>query len=116
RHTSFTYDELGRQTETHYPDGTADSRTYDAEGRLQTTKDRGGRGTNYVYDDVGRRTKTIFADTTFTSSTYDDAGRLVASTDARGNTTTFDYDTAGRRTPVPDALLGGDNFYTNEGG
>ncbi len=89
--THYAYDALGRLTVTTFPDGSTETRSYDAAAQLLGVTDRDGRTTAYEYDPVGRNTKVVNPDGSTTSTAYDAAGRVVGSTDERGNTTTFAY-------------------------
>ena len=52
--TSYTYDKLGRTTQTTLPDGSTTHTSYDALGNRATSTDALGRVTSYDYDDMSR--------------------------------------------------------------
>ena len=67
--------------------------TYDALGRVATTKDALGLVTRYHYDGVGRVITTNMGfGLQVTSQSYDALGNRLTTTDARGQTTQYHYD------------------------
>lgn len=121
------YDRAGRAMRTFEdPDGTGGSAgfvtgetTYDAAGRVRTTKDRRQLAdsslgyTEFFYDDLGRKTQTIEAQTASgadielpTSTGYDAVDRQVTLTvgnvPGSGQTTNYRYDLGGRVTEQDD--------------
>jgi len=99
--TTYSYDELGRLEEIHYPDDTRETYTYDEVGNRETREDGKGDVTTYTYDNVNRNTLVDYpsgADTTFT---YDAVGRRTKMEDGVG-TTSWAYDAIGRLTEVDD--------------
>jgi len=91
-------------TETSYPDGTKETRTFDAEGNLLASTDVAGQTTRYEYDKLNRQTKVIHADGSFNQTEYDAAGRVTAQINEEGHRTEFKYDKAGRRIQTKNAL------------
>jgi len=104
--TQYSYDALGRVTNTTYADGSTAVNTYDGSLLLSTT-DRSGNTTSYGYDDVGRQTSITNARGMVTLYTYDAVGNLQTVTDSLGNTTTYVYDSMNRRTQIvlPDGRI-----------
>ena len=118
--TEYEYDARGNQTAIHYPDGTSQTTTYDADDNRISTTDRDGRTTtfaydargrlseetrpdgsviSYTYDAVGNRTSLTVASGT-TSYTFDELNRLETVTDPDGGVTAYTYDAVGNRASV----------------
>ncbi len=105
---SITYDyttrvqagghEVRDLTQVNYPDGTAETFTYDASGNRLTHTDQAGNTTTRTYstsDQVLSITVPTGGTTTFT---YDAAGNRISQTNHAGFTTTFTYDAFNRLT------------------
>lgn len=74
---SYTYDDQGRLTEIDYPDGKAETRTYNADGE-QLTSTVDGQTTTYTYDLDGHLTGVAYPSGVGLSESrsYDAAGQL----------------------------------------
>ncbi len=70
--------------------------TYDAFGRLLSSKDTNGNGTAYLYDGLNRLTRSVDAKNAITLYTYDDANRKTSVKLDNGQTTVQIFDAAGR--------------------
>ena len=91
----FTYSYDGAHLLLHTSDPNGHSpvtTTYDAQGRLASTKDAVGNVTSYAYDVGGRTTTTTNPDLGVDTQVFDDRGLLVSDTDPLGRTTTRAYD------------------------
>ncbi|MEU6278871.1 DNRLRE domain-containing protein [Streptomyces sp. NPDC047028] len=116
--TDYTYDALGRPTETRAAPVTAETEGatpstvrptttvgYDTFGDPVDARDPNGDVTHTAYDRLGRTTSTTLPDYTppgattaltgKVSQTYDAAGNLATETDALGKVTTYTYDQFG---------------------
>ncbi len=113
RYTTFTYDPLGRLTQTTNPDGTVATADYatpwevksvdannhqrterrDAYGRLIEVKEFTGTSSS----------PTVYATTTYE---YNELGNLKSVTDAKGNKTSMRYDSLGRKLAMSDPDMG----------
>ncbi|MCI4591482.1 hypothetical protein MOK15_15475 [Sphingobium sp. BYY-5] len=88
-YTEYSYDALGRVTNTNYPgDGFFD------------------QDVSYSYDNFGRMTRALDANTHYVSYSYDALGRVTSQGD-QAQSLTMQYDAAGRRT----RLTWNDGFY-----
>ncbi|MFE2972784.1 putative adhesin [Streptomyces sp. NPDC059340] len=95
--TVFTYDAAGRLDTTRDALGNSTARDYDPAGNLASIKDAKSNVTRYTYDEANRLKDTIDATQgTVSSLTYDSMGRVISSTDGTGAKTTYTYDKAGR--------------------
>lgn len=95
--TIYTYDAAGRLDTTRDPRGNTTDRDYDPAGNLTLVKDAKGNVTTHTYDKANQLKDTIDATQHVTASlTYDPMGRVSSSTDATGAKTTYTYDKAGR--------------------
>jgi len=108
--TSFTYDPIGRVTNTTNSDGTVAQASYspfvvttvDANShQRQETKDAYGR--LIKVDEYTTSTSTPYATTTYT---YDVLGNLLSVTDAKQNQTKMVYDSLSRKTDMFDPDMG----------
>jgi RHS repeat-associated protein len=92
---AYSYDNANRLTKVTYPDGTADSYTYD---KLDPTlfKDRLGRVWRYTHDADRRLTATTDPLGLQTLFGYNGIGELTSLTDPKGNATSWTYDVEGR--------------------
>jgi RHS repeat-associated protein len=100
RTTSFPIDTYtGRPIGRILPDGSSESRAYDAAGEVTTRTDFEGRTTSYAYDLAGRVVSRTYPDSTGVSFTYTPDGLRATATDARG-TTTYGYDMRRRLTKL----------------
>jgi len=106
--TSYTYDHLGRLTETTLPpvtlwDGSTTAATetvgYDGDGNVAVTTDGAGDATRYSYDPLGRAVAVTNPVGAVTLVTYT-ATEPISARDALGRVTAYAYDAAGRRTGV----------------
>lgn len=95
--TTNVFDELNRQVQVFYPDGTHSSTGYDAAGRRVAETNQDGIFTLYGYDGAGRLTLVTNALNKVTQYHYDEAGNEVAQIDALNRTNTYTYDGLGRR-------------------
>jgi len=68
--TTYSYDNLNRQTTTIYPDGTSETYSYDSNGNLVRKVDRAGVKTLSSYDSVNRVSITTYCGTTITGTSY----------------------------------------------
>src|SRR6185369_13060320 len=93
---SYTIDNDGRTTAT----SPGSSTSYDAAGRVSSTRTLAGILSTYGYDDAGRRTSVTDPLNHATTFAYDNAGNQTSVTDANNHTTRYEYDNAGHRTKV----------------
>jgi RHS repeat-associated protein len=94
---TFAYDALDRLTRVGYPDGSAETTTYDKLDVASRT-DRLGRTTTYTHDAVRNLTEMTDPAGRTTRYGYYADGVLKTLTDANGNVTTFERDIEGRPT------------------
>ncbi len=115
--THSTYDELGRPTQTTFPDGRSTSVQYaDWE---QTLIDANGRTRKHTSDAFGRLTRVEEYEGNETSTThykYNAVGELLRVTDAAENPTHITYDMLGRKTSMDDPDMGQWYYYYDEVG
>lgn len=129
--TAFVYDDLGRLTQTNYPDSTNSQITYDSRNRVSKVTDAKGTVVTNTYDDRDRLTDVNGAEgshvhnvydlcsnttivtvsrengNTVTNYTYDLLNRLSTVWDTKNSsnrTTTLNYDAVGRKTSMVDRL------------
>ena len=94
---TFAYDALDRLTRVGYPDGSAETTTYDKLDVASRT-DRLGRTTTYAHDAVRNLTAETRPDGAVIRYAYYADGILKTLTDANGNVTTVERDVQGRPT------------------
>lgn len=92
RTTSFDIGAQGLPTAVHQPDGTVLTRSYDARGKLTSSKDGNGNTTSYAYDAAGNLSSSTDPTGAKTSYVYDAGNHVVALTDPNGNTTKYAWD------------------------
>ena len=92
----FDYDEFNRLAAILYPDGTVQTRAYDAGGLLAAVTDGAGRTTQYDYDPLGRLIRMRQPGYLETAFAYDGDDNLVSVTNAQGHETRYAYDDLGR--------------------
>ncbi len=98
--TQFPIDVFtGRPTGRVLPDGSSESRSYDAAGEVVKRIDFAGQVTSYMYDGAGRVLSRTYPDGMVVSFTYTPDGQRATATDARG-TTTYAYDARRRLTQL----------------
>src|SRR5262249_29299804 len=125
--TGYTYDAVGNVVRTQLPDGTVETRSYDALDRLLILEDRNASGViasyryilgptgrrDAVFEDTGRRvdyrydaldrltqeqiTDNVFGDRTI-DYTYDSAGNRLTRADSALGATAYTYDAMDRLT------------------
>ena len=111
--TVFAYDPMGRRVQYLDPDGKAQVREYDPNGRLTSVTDEAGHR-SAILDPKGRITTLTLPDQTQIFIGYDPAGNVTSRTDARGKVWGYVYDLAGRK--IKDVLpTGGETVYTYNG-
>ncbi|MFZ0929598.1 MAG: toxin TcdB middle/N-terminal domain-containing protein [Syntrophobacteraceae bacterium] len=115
----YTYDSLGRVTQTAYPDGTSTSMAYS--GGVTTIKDRRGNAArSLTRDGFGRLTTvTEYQNSGAGVSTiyqYDALGNLKYVTDPNGNTTGIIYDSLSRKIQMSDPSMGEWYYYYDANG
>ncbi|MCZ7647466.1 MAG: hypothetical protein M5U26_19785 [Planctomycetota bacterium] len=107
--TEFTYDSLGRQKETIYPDGKKEiNEAYYNNNLVKTYKDRGNRQTDFVWDARGWLQSKTLADQPqdkVIGYTYHGDGRLNTES-LGGETLTWDYDLRGRLSEITGPATG----------
>ena len=88
----YAYDQAGNLTQLNYPGGKSVAYTYDANNRIRTVTDWALRTTTYTYDDNERLVSTTFPNGTVEGRTYDLSGMLtsIAVTDS-GNNSLYSY-------------------------
>ncbi len=109
--TTYSYDLNNNLITTSFPNGTVETRTYDALNRLLTVKTTDGSSTivgyTYTLDADGRRVQVVEATGRTVNYTYDNDGRLTQekiTNDPSGDnwTYTYTYDLAGNRLSLND--------------
>jgi RHS repeat-associated protein len=108
--TTYTYDAAGRMLTTKDALGRVTTYAYDLNGRRISTTDANLHVTQYAYDPRGRLTTVTFPDNTAVHYTYDLANNQLTMTDQAGEVTTRSYDVAGRLSSVADALQQSTSF------
>jgi len=104
---SFSYDPVGRLTQTTNPDSTYSSVSYNILSVTRT--DENTHKQQEVYDVYGRITQVKEYNGSETYSTnyqYNIQNNLTEITDAKGNTTTITYDSLGRKIRMSDPDMG----------
>ncbi len=94
----FVSDRNGNVVESHYPDGTTRTTTYDAARQKRTDTDQAGVVTTFGYDALGRLTSVTDGAGKTTTVGYDEVGNQITQTDANGHVTQLEYDGLGRLT------------------
>ncbi len=110
--TTFTYDPIGRVTQTDYPDGTNTKNIYNK--LVSASIDQMGRYVQYTTDAYGRNLTTssftgtypTLATYSITTTEYDALGRPVKTIDAQGNQNTVTYDNLGQKVAMHDMDMG----------
>ena len=97
RVVTATYGQPGELQHLEYPDGTDESLTYDASGRLATDVDRAGDTHTYTYGEDGLLSS-VDGPLGTVGYAHDRNGRVVALTDPAGGRTTYGYDEVGNLT------------------
>lgn len=95
--TTYTYDVLGRMTETLFSDKTTTTVQYDDDHNIVTTTGPEGITKLEKYNPVGLLVKESVDDAIF-EYIYDETGNLAQKIDAERNTTKFTHDGFGRLT------------------
>lgn len=101
--TVYNYDQQYRTTGIVYPDGTTESRTYNAEGYLSSATDRQGVKTAYTYDGKGNLLTQTRQDGAVRNYAYTESGQIASVTEYDGGVTTYAYDESHRLVSVTDA-------------
>ena len=97
--TKNVFDANGRLTSVVNAAGvTLESYTYDANGRLISTKDALNQTSSYTYNTAGQLTQITDRKGQSTSYAYDLAGRINSVTESDSTLSSYSYDAAGRRT------------------
>jgi RHS repeat-associated protein len=120
--TAYTYDPLGRATQTTYPDGTTSTAAYapwqvtasDALGHQKVTIYNAYGQPAQVKECTGSGSCTVYATTNYNYNTG--TGELVKVTDQKTNVTTLAYDTLGRKTQSVDPDMGTWNYTYDANG
>lgn len=94
--TRFEYDRAGRLTVTRYPDGTSETKVYDAAGRCIEHTAYTGETWRYTYDGPGRKTKTVTPEGRVIEHTYGLNDMYSGHQDAEGQGFRYRYDAADR--------------------
>ncbi|HPO13635.1 MAG TPA: DUF6531 domain-containing protein [Candidatus Hydrogenedentes bacterium] len=94
-HVQYTYDGAGRRISMTDSVGIT-AFSYDAVGRITQTTDPFGKILGYTYDLAGNRTGITYPDSTQVAYSYDVLNRMATVNDWASNTTTYAYDAAGR--------------------
>lgn len=112
---TYTYDGVGRISQTVDAQGRTTANTYDAADRLLstavTTADNLSQTTAYVYDTMGRVTSVTQPDSGVVTSEYWPTGELKKTSGARTYPVSYVYDTQGRMTSMTTW-----QDYANQGG
>jgi RHS repeat-associated protein len=102
--TSYSYDALGRLTQTTDPLGHISKQTYDADSNLASSVDGKNNTTSYTYNADNQLTKITRADTTTVQYGYDADGNQTSQTDGANHTTSYAYDPLNRLSSITDPL------------
>ncbi|MEO6689411.1 MAG: RHS repeat-associated core domain-containing protein [Dokdonella sp.] len=116
RITKYTYDALGRNTQTTYPDGGTESVAYDPNGNVSKEVDRAGRATQFAFDELDREATVTNADATTSSTSYDAVGQPIGVTDELGRVTGSEFDAAGHKSKMTDAAGNATTFAYDDAG
>ncbi|MFL5893725.1 MAG: RHS repeat-associated core domain-containing protein [Thermoleophilaceae bacterium] len=117
-HTGFSYDLAGNQTSVTYPNGHTVTRGFDSAGRMTAVTDWLGNTTSFGYDHDSDLLSATFPTATGDADSYgyDRADRLASMTMARGQTTlaglAYDRDANGQLTQAtPTGLPGASESF-----
>jgi RHS repeat-associated protein len=102
--TGYSYDALGRPTQTTDPLNHISKQTYDANGNLASSTDAKNNTTSYSYDADNELTNATRADTITIQYGYDGDGNQTSQTDGANHTTSYSYDPLDRVSTVTDPL------------
>lgn len=94
--TAYDYDANGSLITKTYPNGTAESFSYDGQGNLSSITDANGNRTTFDYNAGGRLITINYPDASTESYTYDAFGNIISKTDRMGRTINYNHDSAGR--------------------
>jgi RHS repeat-associated protein len=97
-----TYDAHGRVLSTKDAAGHTASATYDADGRQLTSTDANNHTTTTTYDAAGQVTSVKAPNAGVTGTTYAGDGQVATTVDPAGKITAYAYDAQGRRTTSTD--------------
>ncbi len=108
----FTFDSLGRLSQTIHADGTQRLVEYDAAGRVRFEENERGARSENVFDAFGRLNQSILPDpdgslsqlSPIVTHEFDAAGNRVAMTDANGHVQQTVYDALDRPVQITDAV------------
>jgi YD repeat-containing protein len=105
--TTFSYDGMGRPTDTLFPDASNEHTTYDAAGQVYKWKSRKNQTkTITAYDARGREKSHVWSDgTPGVSRIWDDASRLLTLVN-KFSTIDYSYDRAGQVLREGNAIVG----------
>ena len=93
--TTYTYDELGRETSAQAGSAPASSLSYNTLGWSLATTNPNSVTTSATYDLYGRVQNAHVGSENATIDTYDNCGRTLTETEPNGETVTYSYDLFG---------------------
>lgn len=96
---TYRYDADGRMTYIEDNIGPS-SWTYDNLGRMTESVNRNSADLKFTYDLAGRLTSLTYPDSRFSTKEYDAVGRMASVSDGGGHTTTFGYDADSNLTQI----------------